>query len=240
MMNARPGTDNSLRTPRFYKACQWASRFIKFQCVRETVLHVERVDAGVAAGGVLLACTHLSHLEPIVVSSIVRRQIRWMARIEFYQRWWGGAVLRGGGAFPVDRFGFSLPAVRRGIRLARAGYAVGVFPEGGVVKGKSSVLRGGRIKLGVCVISLRTNTPIIPVVVLGTEKLNRVPPWIPPRRARLYTAFGTPIMPPIRAGGRLSAGRAEREEMGARLRAGFASTYHELLAHTGLTDSDVP
>lgn len=220
----------------FYKAVRLACNFIKFQCIRETVLHPERAER---AGGFLLACTHISHLEPFVVASGMRRTVRWMSRVEFYQRWWGATLLNKGGAFKVDRFGFALPAVRRGIELVREGECVGIFPEGGVVKGRDSVLRGGPMKQGLCMISLRTGAPIVPVVVLGTEKLNRVGPWIPPRRARLYIAFGREVAPPVRVPG-ASNNREARTRLAARLRAEYEHTYHELLSHAGLVDSDIP
>ncbi|MBS0197018.1 MAG: 1-acyl-sn-glycerol-3-phosphate acyltransferase [Planctomycetes bacterium] len=221
----------------FYNAGRLACRFIKFQCVREVVLHRERVDR---PGGLLLACTHISHLEPIVVAAALRRKVRWMARIEFYEKWWGAAMLHRGGAFPVDRYGFTLPAVRRAVQLVREGEVVGLFPEGGVAKGRDSLLRGGAMKHGVCTIALRTNTPIVPVVVLGTEKLNRVNPWLPPRRARLYMAFGSEVVPPARRVRGPLSNRTDRLELAERLRAAFVATYQELLAHTGLTDSEIP
>ncbi|MBC7772114.1 MAG: 1-acyl-sn-glycerol-3-phosphate acyltransferase [Pyrinomonadaceae bacterium] len=226
-------------SPGFYRAGRLACNFIKFQCIREMVLHRERADRPVGTG-LLLACTHISHLEPIVIASVLHRHIRWMARLEFYKYKWGARVLYKGGAFPVDRFGFALPAVRRGIQLVREGEIVGVFPEGGVATGRNSLLRGGPMKQGVCTMSLRTGAPIVPVVVLGTEKLNRVNPWIPPRRARLYIAFGHEIAPPVHRTEGPSANRAQRHAMAQRLRFEFQRTYHELLTHAGLTDSDVP
>ncbi|MEK6703177.1 MAG: lysophospholipid acyltransferase family protein [Planctomycetota bacterium] len=236
-MPTTSSTPHPAMSLRFYKAVRLACNFIKFQCIKETVLHRERVER---PGGFLLACTHISHLEPFVVACGMNRNVRWMSRIEFYRRWWGSAMLNGGGAFPVDRFGFSLPAVRRGIELVRQGDVVGVFPEGGVVKGLDSVLRGGPMKQGVCTIALRTGMPIIPVVVLGTEKLNKVSPWIPPRRARIAIAFGREVFPQPSGGAGPSTNRSSRHELAGRLRAEFVRSYHELLAHTGLTDSEVP
>jgi 1-acyl-sn-glycerol-3-phosphate acyltransferase len=224
--------------PGYYNALKLVSKFIKFQCISEQVLHPERAER---PGGLLLAVTHISHLEPILVTSVLRRHVRWMARLEFYRSWWASALLQRGGAFPVDRFGNALPAVRRGIRLVRAGEVVGIFPEGGVAKGANSMLRGGTIKQGVCTISLRTGVPIVPVVVLGSERLNSVGPWIPPRRAKVYMAFGRDVEP-VRVGGARGAcgNRRSRAEMAARLREEVERTYRELLTHAGLTDSDVP
>lgn len=218
--------------PAFYKACRVGAQFIKLQCVRELAIGRERAER---PGGFILACTHLSHLEPIIVSCIVRRHVRWMARVEFYRSWWGASMLRWGGAFPVDRFGFSLPAVRTAIRLAAEGEVVGIFPEGEVVKGSRSALRGSEIKRGVCAVAIHAGVPVVPVVVLGTDRLNRVPPWLPFKRARVWVAFGDDVAPDPTL-----HRRAARFEMADRLRAEYVRTYHELLAAAGLRDDQIP
>ncbi len=197
------------------------------------MLNAERADR---AGGFILACTHLSHLEPFLVSGIIDRQVRWMARIEFYRQRWSAVTLRLGGAFPVDRFGCSIRAVRTAVRLAESGECVGIFPEGGVAQGQQSILRGAPFKHGVCTIAIETRMPVVPVVVLGSDRLNRVGPWLPFRRARLYVAFGNEILPPPRSGSR----RADRAEMAVRLRDEFVRVYHDLLSRSGLTDDQVP
>lgn len=201
--------------------------------MREVIVGRDRADR---EGGFILACTHLSHLEPILLSGVVDRQIRWMTRIEFYRRRWQAAVLNWGGAFPVDRFGFSLPAVRTAIRLARAGECVGIFPEGGVAKGKQCIVRGAPFRQGVCTIAVEARAPVVPVVILGTERLNEVGPWLPFRRGRLWYAFGNDVVPPVRSGSR----RKDREEMARCLQAEFMRVYHDLLERAELRDDQVP
>lgn len=217
----------------FYRFGRLACRLIKVQCIREFVVARERADR---SGGFLLACTHLSHLEPFIVGSIVRRPVRWMARLEFFRPRWARMVLNWGGAFSVDRNGFSLPAVRTGVRLVRAGHSVGVFPEGGVAQGARSVIRGAPFKHGVCTIAIQARAPIIPVVVLGSEALNRVGPWLPFRRGRLWVAFGREVMPPPRTASR----RADRMELAGRLGDEFVRTYKRLLNESGLRDEMIP
>ncbi|MEX2218590.1 MAG: lysophospholipid acyltransferase family protein [Phycisphaerales bacterium] len=216
----------------FYKSVRLACRFVKVQCIRELVLHRHRADR---AGGFILACTHISHLEAFAVGLIVPRPVHWISRIEFFKRRWAAAIMLAGGAVPVDRTGFSLPAVRRAIRLATDGRVIGIFPEGAVTQGARSVLRGGPIKQGVCTIAIRSRVPVVPVVILGTEKLNRVGPWLPARRGRVWVAFGRDVLPPARQTGN----RAARAEMASRLTTEFRATYHELLAAASLRDEDV-
>lgn len=217
----------------FYRFGRLACGFIKIQCLREFVVARERADR---SGGFLLACTHLSHLEPFIIGSIVKRPVRWMARREFFQPRWARTILHLGGAFSVDRSGFSLPAVRTGVRLVGAGRPVGVFPEGGVAQGARSVIRGAPFKQGVCTIAVQTRAPIVPVVVLGSETLNRVGPWLPFRRGRVWVAFGQEVLPPPRTASR----RADRMELAGRLSNEFVRTYKQLLSESGLRDEMIP
>ena len=219
--------------PAFYSVSRLFGRLVMFQCLRDVVLDCDRADR---EGGFILACTHLSHLEPFVVASVIRRRVRWMARVEFFGRWWASKVLRMGGAFPVDRFGNSMPAVRRAIALARAGEIVGIFPEGGIATGGRSVLRGAAFKHGACTAAVATGLPIVPVVVLGTHDLNRLGPWLPFRRGRVWVAFGHDVVPPVASGSR----RHDRLEMAERLQAEFVRTYHGLLERAGLADTEIP
>ena len=220
------------RAPLLHAAGRAFSRFVKIQTLRTVVLHPER---RIFAGGALLAVTHVSHLEPVVVSTIVPRPVRWMARVEFFKYRWAARLLVRLGAFPVNRTGIPVAAIRLAISMARRGEVVGIFPEGGVKKREQAVFRGGPMKRGACVIAQRARVPVVPVVVLGTEKLNRVAPWLPARRGRVWVAFGETVHPPPER-----PRRAGRLEMAGRLQAEFERTYRELLEHSGLRDKDVP
>ncbi|HEX8341323.1 MAG TPA: lysophospholipid acyltransferase family protein [Tepidisphaeraceae bacterium] len=215
-----------------YRTSLTACRFVDFQCIRRQVLHPERADR---AGPYVLAATHLSHLEPVLVSLSVPRGVRWMSRIEFYKYRWSRWVLEAHGTFPVNRSGVPVSTIRRAVSLLDAGEVVGIFPEGGVVHGPAAAIRGGPIKGGACVIARRAGVPIVPVVVLGADKLNRLSPWLPARRGRVWMAFGQPLtsdpaLPP----------RQARHEMSGRLSAAMVSLYAELLAAFGLSDAQIP
>ena len=72
-----------------------------FNCVaRLRVLHVENADR---AGGFLLASNRISHFDPFILSSIVRRKIDWMTMAEFFANPMVGHALRAVDAFPADR-----------------------------------------------------------------------------------------------------------------------------------------
>jgi 1-acyl-sn-glycerol-3-phosphate acyltransferase len=218
--------------PGWYSLCRNASRAIRLICIRQ------RASGTITAAPnipLLLAVTHLSHLEPVILMAHLQRPIYWMARKEFFETWWGRLLLTRCGSFPVDRAGFALPAVRKSINLLRAGHDVGIFPEGGVTTGPDSVVRGGTIKQGVCTISIRTGVPVLPVIVLGSHHLNRVGPWLPFRRGRIWIGVGKPV-PPLKAG----SNRASRTLMTSQLQSEFVQTYRRMLSEMSLLDSHFP
>ncbi len=216
-----------------YTISKLGCRFIRFTCVRPVILHSERFNL---PGGFVLACSHVSHLEPFIISTLVNRRIDWMARIEFYRYHLFAAMLREFDAFPVNRRGVPVRAIRTAIERSRAGRVVGIFPEGGVAHGSDSVLRGGPIKKGACVIAYRAALPVLPAIILGTHKLNCVRPWLPFRRARVWVNFGRLVYPRLEEPRR----RVARDLMADDLRAEFRATYKELCRTCGIDDRDVP
>jgi 1-acyl-sn-glycerol-3-phosphate acyltransferase len=189
-------------------------------------------------GPFIVACTHLSHTDPFLLSIYTRSpQIDWMARIEFWKFRLGGRFMEWMNAIPIRRFGVPANGIRMAIDRLKAGRVVGICPEGGVAQGSRSVMRGGTMKKGVCLISYRTGAPVLPCVMLGTDKLNRVPPWIPPLRAKLWIGFGSRLIYPDTNN---PDRRAAREAMAAELSREYQAIFEEVKEAFGLTEADVP
>jgi 1-acyl-sn-glycerol-3-phosphate acyltransferase len=218
----------------FYTAANAVWAVPRLACIRELVIGAERAQM---KGPFILAVSHLSHLEPVFVGAVVRRHVRWMARVEHYRHPIGSALLNLCGSFSVDRFGNSGPAIRTAVRLLNAGEVVGIFPEGGVSTGPASALRGGSIKGGACTISIATGAPVVPVVVLGTHALNCVGPWLPAKRGRVWMAFGESISPRRRTN---QSRRQLRREMALRIQSAFVETFDGLLQKADLREQDFP
>jgi 1-acyl-sn-glycerol-3-phosphate acyltransferase len=222
----------------FYAPMWQFARFVRTQCLRQTILHRERAAATLAAGGCVLACTHVSHIEPMLLATMIDRPIFWMARQEFFRLRPFAAMLRWAGAFSVNRTGVAVSSIRTAVRLARAGRIVGIFPEGGCVRGRDLMFRGGNVKQGACAIAWRAQVPILPVVVLGTDRLNAIDPWLPALQGRVWVSFGPPIAPPTAP--TRSHHRRTRAALAGELQRAFIHTYHELLEHSGLSDAFTP
>ena len=218
---------------RFYDFCRvlWTGVFKCTMRIKASGLEaIQQSD-----GGVLIAVSHVSHLDPVVVSALLERRISWVSRIEFYRKWVSRTVLYHGGAFRVDRRGAALPTIREGLKRLARGEAVGIFPEGEVMNGERSVLRGASVKRGVCTLAARSGCPVVPIVVLGTDKLRKVGPWLPAKRGKLWMLVGEPLQAAQHA--HTKKGRAE---FAAILEAEYVKLFAEMRREFNLPESIVP
>lgn len=217
----------------FYRSCRGLCRFIRIQTICVHALNGRSVDRD---GGFVLAVTHLSHLEPAILSTLNCREIGWVTRKEFYCNrlvtWLFGKI----GCLRVNRQGIPVSTIRTGIGRLRDGRVVGIFPEGGVATGGETVIRGGPLKRGFCSMAIRAGVPIVPCVVLGTHRLLNVRAWLPFRRSQLWVAYGEPIHPP--QGCRST--RETRRQLAETSAASFRQLYAGLRERYGIDDSDVP
>jgi 1-acyl-sn-glycerol-3-phosphate acyltransferase len=139
-----------------------------------------------ASGGFILACNHVSNLDPWPVGLPLwpRRWLRFMAKSELY--WWPATyVLDGAGAFPVRRGVGDVEAIETAVGLAREGNVVVMFPEG-TRRSKGLVKRyQARPRSGAARIALEAGVPLVPCAVSGTDRLRRLGP--------VHIAYGEPV-----------------------------------------------
>ena len=226
------GISRSKPPGRFYDVCRWLWLGVFGCTMRVKSTGLKTVGA---KGGMLIAVSHVSHLDPIVVSAVLRRRISWVSRIEFHQQWFMRNLLYYGGAFQVNRQGPALPTIREGLKRLKRGEAVGIFPEGELMAGRNSVLRGAGIKHGVCLLAARSGRPVLPVIVLGTDQLKRVGPWMPARRGQLWIHVGNPIH--AQSDGHSRQGRAAFAEL---LVAEYVRLYAEMRVKFDLPETIAP
>ena len=228
----RKGPERSRPPGLFYDVCRLMWLGIFGFTMRIRTFGLERVDP---CGGMIIAVSHVSHLDPIIVSALIRRRISWVSRIEFFQQWFMRTILTHGGAFQVNRNGSALPTMREGLRRLARGEAVGIFPEGELMRGKNSVLRGAKIKHGVCLLAARSGCPVLPVIVLGADHLGRIGPWLPAKRGRLWIYVGQPIYSK-----ELRNNHQSRTKFAESLTAEYVSLYREMRVKFDLPESIMP
>ncbi|WP_052411173.1 lysophospholipid acyltransferase family protein [Streptomyces sp. NRRL S-118] len=158
-------------------------------------LRVEGAEHVPAQGPLVLACDHLSFLDPILVQLGVRRRVVFAAKQEYFTgRGLLGLAVRlffkATGMIPMDRSGG--PAAEEAIAVAVAaledGKVVGIFPEG--TRSPDGRLYRGRTGVGRLVVASRA--PVVPVAVIGTDRILPPGKWLP-RVGQATIRFGRPM-----------------------------------------------
>ncbi len=115
-------------------------------------------------GGVILACNHISDLDPPVLAAASTRPVYFLAKKELFQNRLFGAILRGFKAYPLDRSKGDLAAIKRALGLLKEEKVLGIFPEGTRVKGAQL----GKPHNGAAFLAVQAKVPIVPVAISGT------------------------------------------------------------------------
>jgi 1-acyl-sn-glycerol-3-phosphate acyltransferase len=185
--------------------------------------------------GFILAANHISHFDPPLLSVSSPGQIEWMAMAELFKLKLTGLFLHSIGAIPVDRKSSEGTPLRAALKRLEAGAVVGIFPEAGIRDGDKSILNGGQAKLGTAMLSALSGAPIVPCVILGSDRLYNKRCWLPWRRAGIWIACGQPIYPP-----KDLRGDARRTAIHQAMVAEMVRLKEKLIADFSLTPADLP
>jgi 1-acyl-sn-glycerol-3-phosphate acyltransferase len=198
-------------------------------------VHVLRAENANAAGGFLLASNHIGHFDPFIISSVVCRKIDWMAMAEFFPLPIIGFFLRAVDAFPAARDRADRKTIQTAIERLRKQRIVGIFPEGGIRDGARSLLEGAPLRPGAATLAHIANVPILPCVIVGSDRLYAAKNWLPFRRVPVWIAFGHPIshFPDLDK-------KTARETIERELAAAFKNLYAELREKFALATDDLP
>ncbi|HYM16869.1 MAG TPA: lysophospholipid acyltransferase family protein [Dehalococcoidia bacterium] len=184
-------------------------------------------------GGAILVSNHLNNADPCVIPGALNRRIVTMAKKEMFRWPVISLIFRFIGAFPVDRAGADLAALREAQRIVDSGLLLLMFPEG--TRSKDRQLHRGFP--GTALVAYRTGAPIIPVAITGTEHLPW--PWLflrPFVGPRVTITFGKPFYPPHAERINSQAARDATEEImlhvAQLLPESYQGAYREVVAGT--------
>ena len=164
-----------------------------------------------ATGPVILASNHLSFIDSIVIPLAVPRPVQFLAKAEYWQgrspaAWPRRLFFAAFAAVPVqrDQQGDAQASLQLALEVLRRGEVFGLYPEG--TRSRDGRLYRGRT--GVGWLALESGAPVVPVGLVGTERVQPIGTRFP-RVHRVRVAFGEPVRPQDYAG--LPPGRARRE-----------------------------
>jgi len=147
-------------------------------------------------GAAILASNHLSFSDSFFMPVMVPRKVTFLAKAEYFttpgiKGWLTRKFMAGVGQVPIDRddADASRAALNTGVRILRAGKVLGIYPEGT----RSPDGRLYRGKTGVARMALEAGVPVIPCVMVNTDKIQPTGRRIPRLRPRPGVRFGKPL-----------------------------------------------
>ena len=153
-------------------------------------IRVEGIDR-LPDGPAILAANHRSFMDSVFLAAAMERPVAFMAKAEYFDRRVMASILRSIGQIPLRRG--SPGGARRAIDAARsvlsAGGVVGVYPEG--TRSRDGRLHRGR--LGPARLALSSDAPIVPVGLIGADKVQAPDQRLPRWGKQVTIRFGTPL-----------------------------------------------
>ncbi|MGP4033119.1 lysophospholipid acyltransferase family protein [Pseudarthrobacter sp. 1C304] len=156
---------------------------------------VKGLDNVPAEGAAILASNHLSFSDSIFMPLMVPRPVVFLAKSEYFT----GRGIKGRltatffrltNQLPMDRSGGAASArsLDAGMDVLKNGSLLGIYPEG--TRSPDSRLYRG--KVGVARLALQARVPVIPVAMIGTDKVQPIGKRMPNIR-RIGMIFGEPL-----------------------------------------------
>jgi 1-acyl-sn-glycerol-3-phosphate acyltransferase len=146
-------------------------------------------------GPAILASNHLSFSDSFFLPAMLPRRVTFLAKMDYFTgRGVKGrltaAFFKGVGQLPVDRSGGSASdaALTAGLKVLKHGHLLGIYPEGT----RSPDGRLYRGKTGIARMALESGAPVVPVVMIDTEKI-QPPGKAIPKIMRVGIKIGAPL-----------------------------------------------
>ena len=157
-------------------------------------------------GPLIVIANHLSYNDPPAVAAALPRPLSFLGKRELFAPALKGRLFNSLRVYPVDR-DFGVSALRTALELLARDQAVAIFPEG------QRSPNGRMIKgmAGAAYLAMKSQAPVLPIGISGTEKF-------PHRRmpfplCRFRVNIGPAFTPPVLEGGQTRVAAAAVLEM---------------------------
>jgi 1-acyl-sn-glycerol-3-phosphate acyltransferase len=153
-------------------------------------VEIEGIENLPFEGAAIIAANHLSFVDSLFIPLVIKRQVTFLAKKEYFDDPRKAWFFRAAGQIPCDRSD-GTEALGSAEGVLRDGGIVAIFPEG--TRSRDGRLQRGRT--GVTRLALATGAPVIPCGLIGTDKVMPVGMKRPRirRRKRVVVSFGRPI-----------------------------------------------
>lgn len=131
----------------------------------------------------IVSCNHMSNYDAVMLDIRFGKRFRYLAKKELFKKKFNNWFMRQLGAIPVDRQNVDPSSIKEVLRLIQKGKKVAIFPQG--TRRPTPQIEDGSAKEGVAMFSIRTGTPVVPMMF--SRKIKAFKP------VKLY--IGKPIYP---------------------------------------------
>ncbi len=144
----------------FYSVCKkLLSGILKFGFR----IKIEGAENEPTGGAYLICANHISLADPIILGVSLKGNPKYMAKKELTRVPIIGHLVKALGAFPVERGGNDVGAIKKTIEFLKEGQPVIMFPQGTRYKGVNP--KETKVKNGCAMISKRAEAPILPIYI---------------------------------------------------------------------------
>ena len=136
-------------------------------------------------GPYIIASNHISNADPVFLCAATDlQQPHFMAKKELFKVPLVNKLVGALGAFPVDRKGADVTAIRKAVQMLRDGKCLGIFPQGHRYKGVDP--RETEVKSGLGMFAIKAQATVLPCYIKMKKRK-----WALFRRVDVY--IGEPI-----------------------------------------------
>ena len=158
-----------------------------------TPVHVENAANLPSSGGVILAANHISFFDTVVLMLSVPRRTFFVGKAEYLDSWKTRRLFPALGLIPIERQAArqAMGALHVAAGALTQGHVLGIYPEG--TRSRDGLLHRGHS--GVAQLALMTGAPVVPVGLVGTDRIQPIGVRVPRPYRHASIRFGPPIDP---------------------------------------------
>jgi 1-acyl-sn-glycerol-3-phosphate acyltransferase len=142
-------------------------------------------------GPAVLCPNHISFMDSMFLPAVLPRRITYVGKAEYLDSWKTKYLLPALGMIPIDRTGgdAAQAALDAASRVLRRGELFGIYPEG--TRSRNGQLHKGHT--GAARLALRNRCPIVPVGIVGTDRIQPADSAMPRPFMKATVRFARPL-----------------------------------------------
>lgn len=158
-----------------------------------TRVRVHGADAVPVDGGAIIAANHLSFFDTVALIQSLPRRVYFVGKAEYMESPLSKRLFPALGLIPIqrDQARSAMAALEVAAGVLREGHLLGIYPEG--TRSRDGRLHRGHT--GVAQLAMMTEVPIVPVGLIGTDRIQPVGARVPRPFQRAEVHFGQRIDP---------------------------------------------